>query len=229
VHTKSGFSLGLRQKKHSGAILHQGHLAIRAIVCYCLVRRKSRRAMPASNLRRPGRPSTGPWSGGKLERQETTSMRPRALEPTESLLLALMDSMREWQRVLDQTLSEAGLDYPKWILLRAIHQEEFVRHEPCLGPMLISATQSESLLHALHKAQWIEFDPAGQPIIPAGALPRMNRVWNALKALHSVSVAPFSTEERTTLTTSLMRMKATLHDHSVRLGRQAEHRTATTH
>lgn len=156
-------------------------------------------------------------------------MRPRALEPTESVLLALMDSVREWQLVLDQTLSEAGLDYPGWILLRAIRQEEFVRHEPCLGPMLISAPQSESLLNALHKAQWIEFDPAGQPFIPVGALPRMDRVWNALKALHSVSVAPFSNEERTTLTASLMRMKATLHDHSVRLGRQAEQRIATTH
>ncbi|MGE8369705.1 MarR family transcriptional regulator [Cupriavidus sp.] len=156
-------------------------------------------------------------------------MRPRALEPTESVLLALMDSVREWQRVLDQTLSDVGLDYAKWILLRAIRQDEFVRHEPWLGPMLISVPQSESLLHTLHADRWIEFDPAGQPFIPAGAVPRVERVWSGMKALHSVSVAPFSTEERTALTASLRRMKATLHDHSLRLGRQAEQRVEPAH
>ncbi|GAB7546629.1 MarR family transcriptional regulator [Cupriavidus sp. CuC1] len=156
-------------------------------------------------------------------------MQPKALEPTESVLLALMDSVREWQSVLDQTLSDAGLDYPKWILLRAIRQEEFVRHEPYLGQMLISATHSESLLGDLQADGWIAYDPAGQPLIPVDAEPKVDRVWKGLKALHSVSVAAFSTEERTTLTASLRRMKATLHDHSMRLGRQAERRVEPTH
>ncbi|WP_050982903.1 hypothetical protein [Cupriavidus basilensis] len=156
-------------------------------------------------------------------------MQPKALEPTESVVLALLDSVREWQRVLDQTLSDAGLDYPKWILLRAIRQQEFVRHEPYLGPMLISATQSESLLDTLHAGDWIAYDPAGQPFIPVEAEPRVDRVWKGLKALHSVSVAPFSAEERSALTASLRRMKDTLRDHSLRLGRQAERRVEPTH
>ncbi|QOT79275.1 MarR family transcriptional regulator [Cupriavidus basilensis] len=156
-------------------------------------------------------------------------MQPKALEPTESVLLALMDSVREWQRVLDQTLCDAGLDYAKWILLRAIRQEEFVRHEPYLGQMLISAAHSESLLEALHADGWITYDPAGRPLIPPCAEPKVDRVWKGLKALHSVSVAPFSTEERHALTASLRRMKATLHDHSVRLGRQAERRVELAH
>ncbi|MGO4328523.1 MarR family transcriptional regulator [Cupriavidus sp. 2TAF22] len=137
--------------------------------------------------------------------------------------------MREWQGALDQTLSEVGLDYPGWILLRAIRQEEFVRHAPYFGLMLISVTQSEPMLGALQADGWIAFDPAGQPFVPATALPRVDRVYSALKALHSVSVAPFSSEERTALTASLLRMKATLHDHSVRRGRQAERQVESQH
>ncbi|WP_059412456.1 hypothetical protein [Cupriavidus basilensis] len=148
-------------------------------------------------------------------------MRPKALEPTESVLLALMASVREWQRALDQTLSEVGLDYPGWLLLRAIRQEEFVRHAPYAGLMPIPVAQSESMLGPLQAEGWIALDAAGTPFIPDTALPRIDRVYSALKALHSVSLAPFSSEERAVLTASLLRMKATLHDHCVRRGRQA--------
>ncbi|WP_420992191.1 MarR family transcriptional regulator [Cupriavidus sp. 30B13] len=148
-------------------------------------------------------------------------MRPKALEPTESVLLALMASVREWQSALDQTLSEVGLDYPGWLLLRAIRQEEFVRHAPYAGLMPISVAQSEAMLGPLQAHGWIALDASGQPFIPAAALARVERVYTALKALHSVSLAPFSSAERAALTASLLRMKATLHDHCERRGRQA--------
>ncbi|CAG2128493.1 MarR family transcriptional regulator [Cupriavidus numazuensis] len=147
-------------------------------------------------------------------------MHTKPLEPNEPVVLALVDAVTAWQRALEQTLAASGLNYAKWLLLRAIRQNIFVRHEPLAGAMLIDAACSERLLSDLQGDGWIEYSgSAAAPQICAAAEGRLERVWQAVKALHSVSVSPFSSQERAALGTLLQRMKLTLSDHSERRNR----------
>jgi len=146
-------------------------------------------------------------------------MQPKPLEPNEPVVLALIDAVTAWQAALEQTLSASGLNYAKWLLLRAIRHNSFVRHAPLPGPMLIDIAQSERMLDELRQEGWVEYSDAAAPAIAEGAHGRLERLWQAVKALHSVSVSPFSSQERVALGSLLQRMKLTLHDHSERRSR----------
>lgn len=145
-------------------------------------------------------------------------------EPT---IVALVEAMKAWQRALDTTLSTSGLTYVKWILLRAIARGDYVRHRPYLGAILIDVEMGEHLLAELHRDRWIGFvDGAGmtcgpalpeaQPVVPEAERARVQRIAQSIKALHSVSVSPFSSDERAMLSTLLQRMQANLNGFSDR-------------
>ncbi|WP_224004714.1 MarR family winged helix-turn-helix transcriptional regulator [Cupriavidus pinatubonensis] len=159
--------------------------------------------------------------------EETPIMNNKPLEPNEPVLLALVDAVTAWQSALEQTLAASGLNYAKWLLLRAIRQNAFVRHEPLVGAMLIDAACSERLLSDLLRDGWIECaDSDAAPHICTTAEGRLERVWQAVKALHSVSVSPFNSQERVALGTLLQRMKLTLSDHSERRSRSTTNEPA---
>ncbi|MCY1351030.1 hypothetical protein D9M68_608040 [compost metagenome] len=143
-------------------------------------------------------------------------MQPRPLEPNEPVVLALVDAVTAWQDALEQTLSASGLTYAKWLLLRAIRRGNFVRGAPLPGALPIDTPQSELLLHELRRDGWIEYAEATTPRISDTATSRLERVSQALSALHSVSVAPFSSQERVALGSLLERMKIRLNDHTTR-------------
>ncbi|MBP0628463.1 MULTISPECIES: hypothetical protein [unclassified Cupriavidus] len=146
-------------------------------------------------------------------------MQPRPLEPNEPVVLALVDAVTAWQDALEQTLSASGLNYAKWLLLRAIRRGDFVRGAPLPGAMPIDVPQSELLLHELRRDGWIEYAEANSPRMPRisdTAASRLERASQALSALHSVSVAPFSPQERVALGSLLERMKIRLNDHTTR-------------
>ncbi|MFJ4289835.1 MarR family transcriptional regulator [Cupriavidus sp. NPDC089707] len=160
-------------------------------------------------------------------------MQPRPLEPNEPVVLALVDAVTAWQDALEQTLSASGLTYAKWLLLRAIKRGDFVRGAPLPGAMPIDVPQSELLLHELRRDGWIEYAEADTPRISGTAVSRLERASQALSALHSVSVAPFSSQERVALGSLLERMKIRLSDHTtrqVRVGSEAarQDKLATT-
>ncbi|BDB23837.1 MarR family transcriptional regulator [Cupriavidus sp. P-10] len=143
-------------------------------------------------------------------------MQPRPLEPNEPVVLALVDAVTAWQDALEQTLSASGLTYAKWLLLRAVRRGDFVRGAPLPGAMPIDVPQSELLLHELRRDGWIEYAEAITPRIADTAVSRLERASQALSALHSVSVAPFSPQERVALGSLLERMKIRLNDHTTR-------------
>ncbi len=153
-----------------------------------------------------------------------TLHRSDAGEPT---IVALVEAMKAWQRALDTTLSTSGLTYVKWILLRAVARGDYVRHQPYLGAILIDVEMGEHLLAELHRDRWIGFvDGAGmtcgpalpeaQPVVPEAERARVQRIAQSIKALHSVSVSPFSSDERTMLSTLLQRMQVNLNEFSDR-------------
>jgi hypothetical protein len=137
-------------------------------------------------------------------------------ESQERVVFDLIGAVKAWQAVLDQELSEYGIDYAKWVLLRAIVHGEFVRHETYLGPLRITAHQSEDLLAELHAAGWVAFTsepPKPEPFVPQAAMARVARVSQAVRALHSVSVAALDRQDRGMLSALLQRMTSTLHEH----------------
>lgn len=161
-----------------------------------------------------------------------TLHRSDAGEPT---IVALVEAMKAWQRALDSTLSTSGLTYVKWILLRAVARGDYVRHRPYLGAILIDVEMGEHLLAELHRDRWIAFvDGAGmtcgpalpeaQPVVSEAERARVQRIAQSIKALHSVSVSPFSSDERAMLSTLLQRMQANLNEFSDR--RDAQHADA---
>lgn len=151
------------------------------------------------------------------------NMKSLAQESHEPVVFDLIDTVKAWQDVLNQELSVYGINYVKWVLLRAIMHGEFVRHEDYLGPLLIDAEQAERLLAELHATGWVAFTSAPQtaePFVPPEAMARVTRVSQSVRALHSVSVAPFDRQERAALGTLLRRMKSTLREHSQRKRQQ---------
>ncbi|WP_354684866.1 MarR family transcriptional regulator [Cupriavidus necator] len=157
-------------------------------------------------------------------------MQPRPLEPNEPVVLALVDAVTAWQDALEQTLSASGLNYAKWLLLRAIRRGAFVRGSTLPGAMPIDATRSELLLAELERDGWIEYSDNLPPRIAESAAGRLERASQALSALHSVSVAPFNSQERVALGSLLERMKITLSDHTtrqIRVGGEAQDKPAT--
>ena len=143
-----------------------------------------------------------------------------ALEASEPLILALTDAMTARQGALELTLSAAGLSYVKWLLLRAIARGNFTRGAALCGPVLIDPL-GPRLLRELRDDGWLSFAGNEAPRIRTDAEDRVRRVWQAVKALHSVSVAPFNAQERVALGSLLERMKGTLHDHTGRQRRLA--------
>jgi hypothetical protein len=152
-------------------------------------------------------------------------------ESVEPTVVALINAVTAWQGALDQTLSASGLTYAKLLLLRAIVNEEFERESGYRGAVFIDAKLAEHLLSQLHDDAWISFvDALDQPCAPdaANARPavaepmraRLGRIEQSVKALHSVSAAPFSADERATLGLLLQRMKETLDDHRSRQERR---------
>lgn len=148
-------------------------------------------------------------------------MQPNALDIHEPVVLALVEAVTAWQSALEQTLSVSGLTYPKWLLLRAIRQEEFTRGKPCEAAIFLDVPLSERLLRELGNDGWLDFDADGAPHIAPAASARIKRAAQAIKALHSVSVGQFGTAERATLSGLLHRMTATLEDHAARHRRHA--------
>ncbi|SPA49460.1 MarR family transcriptional regulator [Cupriavidus taiwanensis] len=148
-------------------------------------------------------------------------MQPRPLEPSEPVVLALIDAVTAWQGALDQTLRASGLSYSQWLLLRAIRQGAFKRGLPLTGPMPLEAAQSETMLDELRRDGWIEYTATMAPRIAEGATARVQRTAQALSALHSVSVAAFNSQERAALGSLLDRMKSTLDGHTSRQARAA--------
>ncbi|NOV24139.1 MarR family transcriptional regulator [Cupriavidus necator] len=143
-------------------------------------------------------------------------MQPRPLEPSEPVVLALIDAVTAWQGALEQTLQASGLTYSQWLLLRAIRQGAFKRGLSLGGPMPIDAAQSEAMLDELRRDGWIEYTATMAPRVAEGATMRMQRTAQALSALHSVSVAAFNPQERAALVSLLDRMESTLISHTSR-------------
>lgn len=160
-------------------------------------------------------------------------MQPKPPETHDPVVLALIDAVTAWQGALEQALSSAGISYVKWLLLRAVAQGKFTRHQSWQGPILIDPQLSEHLLGELHLEGWIVFahpekpgdaelaicEPSVTSAAPRIAPPakcRFDRLFQSVRALHSVSVAPFSAIERATLSALLRRMQNTLHDHTSR-------------
>ncbi len=148
-------------------------------------------------------------------------------ESVEPTVAALIDAVTAWQGALDQTLSASGLTYAKLLLLRAISNGEFARGKGYRGAVFVDAKLAEHLLAQLQADAWIVFvDAHGQPCAAADAdarptiaepmRARLARIEQGVKALHSVSAAPFSADERATLGVLLQRMKETLDDHRSR-------------
>ena len=148
-------------------------------------------------------------------------MQPKSLDIHEPAVLALIGAVTAWQGALEQTLSVSGLTYPKWLLLRAIRQEEFARGKPCEAAIFLDVSQSERLLRELGDDGWLDFDADGTPQISTASGARLKRAAQAIKALHSVSVGQFSVAERATLSGLLHRMTDTLDDHAARHSRHA--------
>jgi hypothetical protein len=157
---------------------------------------------------------------------------PKPLDTNEPVVMALIDAVTSWQGALEQALSTSGLDYVKWVLLRTISREEFMRGQYCRGPVLIDPGLAEHLLAELYRDGWIVFrDQLGhlagpesetaQPVIPADSHARFDRVSQSVKALHSVSVSPFAPQDRVALGTLLRRMKDTLDEHADRQCKRA--------
>jgi hypothetical protein len=126
-------------------------------------------------------------------------MQPKALDTHEPVVLALVEAVTAWQGALEQTLGVSGLTYPKWLLLRAIRHEEFVRGKPCETAIFLDVAQSEHMLGELSDDGWLSFDADGTPRIAPASVARMKRAAQAIKALHSVSAGQFSTSERAAL------------------------------
>ncbi|ABF08068.1 hypothetical protein ACUXAV_003875 [Cupriavidus metallidurans] len=148
-------------------------------------------------------------------------MQPKALDTHEPVVLALVEAVTAWQGALEQTLGVSGLTYPKWLLLRAIRHEEFVRGKPCETAIFLDVAQSEHMLRELGDDGWLSFDADGTPRIAPASVARMKRAAQAIKALHSVSAGQFSTSERAALSSLLHRMTTTLEDHVARHIRHA--------
>ncbi|MDQ0140067.1 MarR family transcriptional regulator [Cupriavidus necator] len=146
-------------------------------------------------------------------------MQPRPLEPSEPVVLALIDAVTAWQDALDQTLRASGLNYSQWLLLRAIRHGAFRRGIALAGPMPIDVAQSETMLDELRRDGWIEYTGTLAPRIAEGASTRVQRTAQALSALHSVSVAGFNRQERAALASLLDRMQAGLSGHTSRQAR----------
>ncbi len=141
-------------------------------------------------------------------------MEHRAFATSEPVVQGLIEAVCAWQAALEQALSDFGISYTKWLLLRAIACGDFIRHQAYRGQILIDADLSERLLEELHAHGWIELAEA--PRIADSAHGRLERVWQAVKALHSVSVAAFNPQERAALSALLRRMSQTLGDHTAR-------------
>ncbi len=92
-------------------------------------------------------------------------MQPRPLEPSEPVVLALVDAVTAWQSALEQTLCASGLNYAQWLLLRAIRQDAFVRGSPLTGPMPIDVARSETMLDELQRDGWIEYAGTQRPAL----------------------------------------------------------------
>ncbi|MEN7530039.1 MULTISPECIES: MarR family winged helix-turn-helix transcriptional regulator [unclassified Cupriavidus] len=148
-------------------------------------------------------------------------MQPKALEIHEPVVMSLVDAVTAWQTALDRTLNVSGLSYPKWLLLRAIRQNEFTRGQPCAGAIFLDVPQTERLLRELHADGWIEFPIDDAPQISPAAKPQIERAARAVRALHSVSVCDLSAAERAALSSLLHRMTGTLDDHAARHARHA--------
>jgi len=148
-------------------------------------------------------------------------MQPKALESHEPIVLALIDAVTAWQHALEQTLSVSGLTYPKWLLLRAIGNDTFQRGLPLVGAVFMDVAQTERLLVELRDHGWLAFHANGAPRIAVSAAAQLDRAAQGVRALHSVSVGQFSTEERMALTGLLRRMTGTLEDHAERHRRNA--------
>lgn len=143
-------------------------------------------------------------------------MQRKPLEPSEPVVLALIDAVTAWQDALEQSLRASGLTYAQWLLLRAIRQGAFVRGLPLPGTMPIDAVQADEMLEQLQRDGWIAYAEDLAPQIAEGAVKRLERAAQAISALHSVSVAAFSSQERAALASQLERMKTTLNDHTTR-------------
>lgn len=152
-------------------------------------------------------------------------------ESVEPTVVALIDAVTAWQGALDQTLSASGLTYAKLLLLRAISRGEFERGKGYRGAVFVDATLAEHLLTELHAHSWVRFvnaldhpcapdDADARPTIAEAMRARLARIEQSVKALHSVSAAPFSADERATLGLLLQRMKETLDDHRSRQERR---------
>lgn len=152
-------------------------------------------------------------------------------ESVEPTVVALIDAVTAWQGALDQTLSASGLTYAKLLLLRAISRGEFERGKGYRGAVFVDATLAEHLLTELHAHSWVMFvnaldhpctpdDADARPTIAEAMRARLARIEQSVKALHSVSAAPFSADERATLGLLLQRMKETLDDHRSRQERR---------
>lgn len=152
-------------------------------------------------------------------------------ESVEPTVVALIDAVTAWQGALDQALSASGLTYAKLLLLRAISTGEFERGKGYRGAVFVDAKLAEHLLTELHAHSWVMFVNAldhpcapdaadARPTIADPMRARLARIEQRVKALHSVSAAPFSADERATLGLLLQRMKETLDDHRSRQERR---------
>ena len=148
-------------------------------------------------------------------------MQPKALEIHEPVVLSLVDAVTAWQSALDKTLSVSGLNYPKWLLLRAIRLDQFKRGQPCEGAIFLDVPLTERLLRELHAEGWLDFPADGTPRIADAACARLERAAQAVGALRSVSVGHLGPAERGALSSLLHRMTTTLEDHATRHGRHA--------
>ncbi|MBY4896938.1 hypothetical protein [Cupriavidus sp. AU9028] len=142
-------------------------------------------------------------------------------EVKEPLLCCLQQSLAGWQAAVDRILAQSGISAMEWRLLRYLHAHRGAAAsvEPPDPPVLENGRYEEAVCSLVERG-WLEARPArdGLPILRAGAVRRLERLAQAIKALQSVWLAPLSLEERGMMICCLSRMQRQLASATPRTG-----------
>ncbi|MGY8526678.1 hypothetical protein [Paracidovorax citrulli] len=134
-------------------------------------------------------------------------------EAKEPLFCCLQQSLAGWQAAVDRILAQAGISAMEWRLLRRLHAHgsEAAGAEPPEPPALENG-RYDAAIGSLLERGWLEIRPGRErtPVLRAGAVRRLERLAQAVRALQSVWLAPLSLEERGMMISCLSRMQRQL-------------------
>lgn len=140
-------------------------------------------------------------------------------EAKEPLFCCLQQSLAGWQAAVDRILAQAGISALEWRLLRRLHAHGggAAGAEPPELPTLEDG-RYDAAVGSLLERGWLEIRPGRErtPVLRAGAVRRLERLAQAVRALQSVWLAPLSLEERGMMISCLSRMQRQLETASPR-------------